>query len=257
MEQYTQNETRPVKEKSVYLLHLDGPRILVLSALVIGLLTLAVLVGMKINNGAFFEKTVSQDENLLEQPQGIGDVDSLDPMKDSLSPVADAQNNLQGTPDNQGLPQDPALADKSRTSPLPLDNSIAIEPDVKPIKPAPPVKKAAKVAKKTTPKKTSVASATKKNKDVQPVSYSETDSTAVLKGFVIQVASYDSLDKAKREVSLLKQDQYDAFYDKSKVDGRNYFRVRIGPLDTRDQALQMLDEIQQNTRYEDSYIVRN
>ncbi|HEY1405381.1 MAG TPA: SPOR domain-containing protein, partial [Spirochaetota bacterium] len=75
-------------------------------------------------------------------------------------------------------------------------------------------------------------------------------------GFVLQVASYDKSDSAKSEVKKLKAMEFDAYYDKAQVKGKEFFRVRIGPIASKDKALQMLDEIQTNPRYEESFVTQ-
>ena len=62
--------------------------------------------------------------------------------------------------------------------------------------------------------------------------------------YVLQVASFDKLDVAKKEVSTLKSMKYDAFMDKTSVKGKTFFRVRIGPVAMKDKALQMMNELQ-------------
>jgi DedD protein len=74
-------------------------------------------------------------------------------------------------------------------------------------------------------------------------------------GFFVQCASLDRIEKAKTEVQKLKELEYDAFFDKKELKGKDFYRVRIGPIATKDKALQMLEEIQQNSRYEESFIV--
>ncbi|MGL4369294.1 MAG: hypothetical protein ACRCUT_06440, partial [Spirochaetota bacterium] len=68
MEQFEnqQPHNANVKEKSVYLLHLDGARILILSAITIGLLTVAFLIGMKISGEDRNEDILAQNEALID-----------------------------------------------------------------------------------------------------------------------------------------------------------------------------------------------
>ncbi|HEY1406262.1 MAG TPA: hypothetical protein VF857_06620, partial [Spirochaetota bacterium] len=93
MEQFNQQENRPVKEKSVYLLHLDGPRILILSALVIGLITIAVLIGMKITEGGKSEEILAQNDSLMESPHSLpGGPETGEPSKEQLPDLQNAQS---------------------------------------------------------------------------------------------------------------------------------------------------------------------
>ena len=64
------------------------------------------------------------------------------------------------------------------------------------------------------------------------------------------------LSNRKKEVKKLKDLNYDAYFDKTQVKGKDFYRVRVGPLASKDKALQMLDEIQQNPRYEESFVTQ-
>jgi high-affinity K+ transport system ATPase subunit B len=49
MEDFATKEQKGIKEKSIYILHLDTPRIIILSSVIIGLVIIAALIGMNIN----------------------------------------------------------------------------------------------------------------------------------------------------------------------------------------------------------------
>ena len=70
------------------------------------------------------------------------------------------------------------------------------------------------------------------------------------------MASFDTLSKAENEKSILKSKRYDAYIDKGLVNGKNYFRVRIGPVSSSKKASELLNEIQGDSRYASSYMVR-
>jgi len=75
-------------------------------------------------------------------------------------------------------------------------------------------------------------------------------------GYSIQVASYDTREKAEREKNILKSKRFDAYVTSSIVGGKNYFRVRIGPVASQKSASLLLEEIQRDSRYAGSYIVK-
>jgi len=77
-----------------------------------------------------------------------------------------------------------------------------------------------------------------------------------MRGYSIQIGSYDTNDKAKAEISSLKKMNYDAFLDKAVVNGKNYYRVKIGPISAKGKAIDMLREIQETSKYSESYLVK-
>jgi cell division septation protein DedD len=265
MEQNFQLEPK-VKEKSVYLLHLDGPRILILSAIVIGLLSVAFLVGMKLVGDEKTETVTAQNDSILDQQGSLPPIDSLDPAKAPLPDLQPAQTQplqpAQVIPQDSVVPQSSAMQQSSKKA-----DSDALSTGSHEIIPA-SKKVSTSDAKKTSKSKT--ASNSKKSKksrtsnksdkkNVVEVSDSKitNDPTGkkLVHGFFVQLASFDKADKAKNEVTKLKDLDYDAHYDKKEVNGKEFFRVRIGPIATKEKALDMLDEIQENTKYEDSFII--
>jgi cell division septation protein DedD len=269
MEQNIQQEPK-VKEKSVYLLHLDGPRILILSAIVIGLLSVAFLVGMKFIGDDKSETVTAQNDSILDQQTPAAGVDSLDPLKaplPDLEPQANAQQN--SAPAQQALlpPQDsvvPQTSNLSQNGKKPEND--ALEGSNHEVIPA--SKKIASSDKKKAPKKNvkQASNKTKKEKTAKAekknivevsadTSEKSKNDKKTLHGYFVQLASFDKADKAKAEVVKLKNLDYDAHYDKKEVKGKDFFRVRIGPIAAKDKALEILDEIQNNPRYEESFIV--
>jgi DedD protein len=262
MEQYNPQDQHPVKEKNVYLLHLDGPRILILSALIIGLVTIAVLIGMKVSDGGQSEQVLAQNDALMEPGKNLQSRDLTDPLKDPLPDLQSQQSlavspqPLDGQLTHNGASTQPTVPQKSMGTDLPVSDPTheVIQPsktdpsklDVKPTHPA----------KKGTAKKKHKAGK-KSGDDVVEVSDGKIKSEgSSAHGFVLQVASYDKADSAKKEVKKLKDLSFDAYFDKKQVKGKDFYRVRIGPLASKDKALQMLDEIQQNPRYEESFVTQ-
>ena len=262
MEQFDQQpKNQNVKEKSMYLLHLDGARILILSAITIGLLTVAFLVGMKITGESSKDVLASQDI-VSDQSLSGTQQEPIDPSKNAL-PDLSAQTDINAIPAAplSGQGQSTALPDlpvaKTNDSAKPQDLMAADENHVV-IPPARGVSKTEKVAAKKNRKKADKKDSLKKRKDVVEVS-SETPSKIDKRArgmYVLQVASFDRLDVAKKEVSSLKTMSYDAFVDKSSVKGKSFFRVRIGPVAVKDKAIQMMNELQSNDRYAECYIVK-
>jgi len=62
--------------------------------------------------------------------------------------------------------------------------------------------------------------------------------------FSIQVAAADSLAEAEKMAASLKARGLDAYYYQVELDGRKYFRVRIGRYETREQAKAAMAELE-------------
>ena len=260
MEQFDQQQKNPnVKEKSMYLLHLDGARILILSAITIGLLTVAFLVGMKITGENGKDSLASQDI-LSEQMQPGSNQVPVDAQKSDL-PDLSSQSDISSIPATPSTGPVPSLPDlpvaKNNELQKTKDVSTAEEDHVV-IPPAREVAKTEKSSVKKSHKKADRREAGRKKTNVVEVS-SETPAKIEKhsKGmYVLQVASFDKLDVAKKEVSTLKSMKYDAFMDKTSVKGKTFFRVRIGPVAMKDKALQMMNELQSNDRYAECFVVK-
>lgn len=69
------------------------------------------------------------------------------------------------------------------------------------------------------------------------------------------MASLDSKSKAMQEQNKLKKMQFDAYVDKVNVNGKRFYRVKIGPIATKKKAVQILQELQDN-KYEESYLTK-
>jgi len=115
------------------------------------------------------------------------------------------------------------------------------------------------VAKKTVKpvRKKTVVRSPKRRSRVVEVASAEGSVQAVRKsGYSIQVASYDKKSKASSEIQKLNSMKYDAFVDRTTVRGKRYFRVRIGPVASKKKAIDLLENIQGNPRYEGSYMIK-
>ena len=70
-----------------------------------------------------------------------------------------------------------------------------------------------------------------------------------------------SLDKPDLEIEKKwieeSEKRYNAFIDSAHINGKKFYRVRIGPIYSKKKACELLDEISINSRYEESYIIKN
>lgn len=255
---------KKVKEKSVYLLHLDTPRIIILTSAIIGLVVIAFLFGMNIlKQGDSTDSQITQNSNmLLDEGRSFDHAQKNFPEKDDsakgieeklpdFDSKLDSKAPLKSKIDESGdkIVSDfkepvPVIKDPERTDPKKKKNNKKSKAESE---------KVAKKSKKNE-KDRSVEKDTKKSKDkvVEVADKKDIERS----GFSIQVASFDKKSKAQAEINSLKEMKYDSFIDDAKVDGKHYFRVRIGPISTKEKALKVLNELQEISRYESSFLVK-
>jgi cell division septation protein DedD len=223
MEHFEGNQGK-VREKSMYLLHLDTPRMIILGSVVVGLLVIAFLFGMNfIGNGG--NSKVATGDILSGGGKDMALLDQNIP--------APPHGGIEPESDLAALPEAEKASNKKE-----------------------PAHTARKHRAKSQSQKKDIASRKKSQveavvNDEQIRSYNGKRS-----GFAIQVASYDQRSRALSEVEKLKKMNYDAYIDSTSVNSRNFFRVRIGPMPSRERALSMLNELQDIERYSQCYMVR-
>lgn len=277
-----------VKEKSVYMLHLDAARIILISAAVIGIIIVSFLLGMNFIKGGDGSKNLITKHDLFD---GQKELDLLKnnipdpPDEDELSKPMD-EKLAASDKEDKGVAKEKADADKHAVDKEKKEDAIAKNEEsdtltkdninttvikgkdvkkksprqgntAKKISPSAehdsydkPVKKATAkndVKKRKRGKSKVVAVAAEKDDERKPDHGS---------GYTIQVASYDKKSKAQSEIRALKDLNYDAYLDESQVKGKQYFRVRIGPVSSKKKALELLKDVQDNDKYQESYMVR-
>jgi cell division septation protein DedD len=270
-----------VKEKSVYVLNLDIARIILISAAVVGIIVVSFLLGMNFVKGGDGAKTLVTRNDIFDNQKELdmlktnvpdgADEDELSKSIDDKMLAAD-KGAERGSPD-KGRKDDKAAGLKDESSDLLTRDNIS-EPalpdkDVK--KKTPAVDKADskkisrsdeddpadKPAKKEPVKSVSKKKKNSKSKVVEVSGEKKEQGKSAGSGhYTIQVASFDKKARAQSEVKALKDMKYDAYVDESNVKGKQYFRVRIGPVASKQKALSLLKGIQGDDRYQESYMVR-
>ncbi len=267
-----------VKEKNFYILHLDIPRIIILTSVLVGIITAAFLFGMGVvkndrpvskeltlsdmdlggsKGGDFFGKDIppipgdsAEDGATLEDKFALGDENRTDPA---------------ALPDDNRIVNPPANDDTklAKTDILKNENIREIIPpsnkNLKPVKETKTAVNSGRKHKET--KKAYTHDAVKKSEPSQGKSRiyevsRETDKGRSYDSYSVQVASYDTMSKAEKEKNLLKSKRFDAYIARSIVSGKNYFRVRIGPVSSSKKAQELLAEVQSDSRYTGSYMVK-
>lgn len=276
MENFDENNHNRMKERNVYLLHLDTPRIIIISSVIIGLVLVAFLFGMNMKkknntvsdiaslNDPFLQAPLDEKnknvilEGKLDMPLADKDL-ALNLPENSAIQKMDEKNIVQY--DNKKQVSEPGLKEPSAVDVINSDTINQIIPPAKAVtRPAnnkivkktkkKSVRKRAKVNKKSKKsRKKRVVEVVSHNKDSQSYKSSRT-------GYSIQIASLDKRNKANRERRNLKRMEYDAHIDSTKVNGKKYYRVRIGPIYSKRQAIKILNDLQEDSRYEGSYMIK-
>jgi cell division septation protein DedD len=266
-----------VKEKNLYIVHLDTPRIIILSSVIIGIITAAFLFGM-----SFMKDDKPGSKELTVSGMNFDDNKTADMLGTDIPPIpgeglddgaiedkiASVDENKDNTviKDDIKLPQGNEIA-SAKGDILTNENIREIIPPANKNKSSKKIEKVAKHDKKSVQSTTKKIAAhdKKKNDDKRELSNSKSriyevsrdvDEKRSYDSFSVQVASYDTLSKAEHEKSLLKSKRYDAYIDKTAVNGKNYFRVRIGPVSSSRKAADLLNEVQSDSRYAGSYMVK-
>jgi cell division septation protein DedD len=268
-----------IKEKNLYILHLDTPRIIIIGSVIIGIITAAFLFGM-----SFMKDGKSASKEFAVSGMNFNDDKAAEALKSEIPPVpaegvddAALEEKISGGED----PKNPAVSkDTPKKNELASakDNikhdkgDILTNDNIKEI--IPPAGK-----HKSQAKTDKIAKSDKKKENHKPIASKENKSNTQkhdntsgkskiyevsrdinekkpFNSYAVQVASYDTLSKAEHEKSLLKSKRYDAYIDKSLVNGKNYFRVRIGPVASSKKAYELLAEIQKDSRYTGSYMIK-
>jgi cell division septation protein DedD len=269
MEQFDIPHQR-VREKNMYHLHLDAARIILISAAVIAIITVSFLLGMNINKKGESSLPLTLNHDILD---GRKDMEVL-------------KNNVPEPPDEEELsrPLDEKLAgaekEDKKSAKTNVDSKSLLTKDTantsetldKASKKTSALQDASETKKLSTApnEDTKVISAKKsENKNASRKKKNARSKVIEVAGgknvqskkpgaahFAIQVASFDKKSTAQAESTTLKEKKYDAYVDETKVAGKQYFRVRIGPIESKKQALDLLNTIQASERYHDSYMVR-
>ncbi len=273
-----------VKEKNLYIVHLDTPRIIILSSVIVGIIAAAFLLGM-----SFMKDDKPASKELSISGMNFNDSKTTDMLGSEIPPIptentedgniedksamVNANKNNLAIKEEKKQPQANELAvakdeiKHDKNDVLTNENIKEIIPPAGKINSPKKTEKIAKHEKKTEKENSKkIANRVDKKREnkheltnskskIYEVSHNVNEKKNI-DSYSIQVASYDTQNKAENEKSLLKSKKYDAYVDKSSVNGKTYFRVRIGPLSSSKQAYDLLNEVQRESRYTSSYMVK-
>jgi cell division septation protein DedD len=276
MEDFATKEQKGIKEKSIYILHLDTPRIIILTSVIIGLVIISALIGMNINkqdqkdNGSFAHNNALL-ENLgvdINEKTEISENSNIEPPLNNDNILKNKENdNSIITADNSkpkdNLPANQATfgngnnnASKEPASDiLTHENIETIIPPAHVLKKS-DQKKSVKKSNEKHPDKTKDSSKRKSVVEVSSMDKSLKESEKEKNYFSIQVAAFDKKSKALSEINNLENKKYNAYVDSAKVNGKTFYKVMVGPIYSKKKAIDLLDELSANKRYEESYIIK-
>lgn len=274
-----------VKEKSVYVLNLDIARIILISAAVVGIIVVSFLLGMNFIKGGDGGKTLLTRNDVFDSqkemdmlktnvPDAVEEDELSRHLDDKMLGTDKEIKGLEGDKPDKGMIREKSAGLKDDSPDLltrdTISETVIPEKNIKKKAPAEDVMDSKKISRsdeiepaEKPAKKQAVKSVSKKKKNAKAKVVEvagekiERGKTAASGHYTIQVASFDKRATAQSEVKSLKEKSYDAFIDESRVKGKQYFRVRIGPLSTKTKALGLLKSIQENDRYQESYMVRD
>jgi cell division septation protein DedD len=282
MEQFDIPHQR-IKEKSVYLLHLDAARIILISSAIIGIIIVSFLLGMSFVKGGDGAKTLLTKNDMFDGQK------ELDLLKNNIPGLHDEDDFSKALDEKAGIYHEDNVKDKSDIDKNFIDGegeekSAAVKNESSDMLTKDNIydaSKAEKNAMKKTArennyakklsrdddaldkpaKKSALKNVSKKRKSgrskiVAVAGDAEHKKANQAGAYTIQVASYDKKASAQSEVKVLKNLNYDAFIDESQVKGKQFYRVRIGPLASKKKALDLLKAVQDNEKYRESYMVQ-
>jgi cell division septation protein DedD len=269
--EHFENNPRNVKEKSVYLLHLDTPRIIILASVIIGLILLSFLVGMNFvkgdrgdivaGNDLLFNSGNSSlpgDKKIPALPDS-GNGSLLPDEKIVNTEVLDEKNRVKDEVQKEDeASQDILTSDNIKDILPPAGESKKDDKAIKTVQKKKKAKsKVARSSKKSVKsRKNARRKKSRKKSRVIEVSDRYRSSSPKTAHYSIQVASFDTKRKADREARRLRKMNYDASVKGSRVKGKKYYRVKIGPVFNKKKAIKLLNNVQGNYRYRNSYMVK-
>jgi DedD protein len=277
MEHFDDMQTNRTKEKSVYLLHLDTPRIIIIACALVGILIIAFLIGMNFSTEERSERHVATGNEAIFAPlpdepaRDTGEIHAAERPNEPETADKASQDHAQNAVAADSKAPSPAISTPAKDS---AEKAVAQKSgkessdlltqdtanDIIPAKTQPQEKKSKSTHVISRSKKNSegerVQPKSKQHRTVEVASKTVRNDTAQREGFAVQVAAYSSRAKALQEVNKLKEHRYDPYIENTRLNGKNFFRVKIGPISSRKEAVKVLDEIKEMNRYEHSYITQ-
>jgi len=270
MENFDHQQQGNVREKQFYLLHLDTPRIIIVSSVIIGLIVISFLMGMNfIGDNENSQQIAATKTFGTEKSANLLDESIPSPPHENLDKNPFEEKILPGDEKSQVALKDLKKEEKAgeKTASADVLSSEEINEIIPPLpeekkriakkkKVVKKKKKSSRVARKKKSSKKRVAKKKKRRGRVIEVSDNTFRRTKSRSGYAVQVCSFDTKNKAKREAGRLRKMNYDTYIENSRVSGKRYYRVRVGPVSSKKKAIRLLNDIQGIDRYRASYMIK-
>jgi len=266
-----------MKEKEMYRLNLDTPRVIIMVAVIVGIVAISFLVGMNFVNQQDGATNLITSNSTIDNNKEMNlfskNIPAPPHSNDDLSDDVEKNNQIGEDRINQKTDDlgENNLEEKKSDKIAKNNEEVLTNDDIKEIIPPKRVHKRKKikistrkiikkkhVAKKIK-RKSKIYAKKKKRSKVVPVSLQykiSKNRTALKHYFSVQVVSYDVKQKAEREALKLKKMNFNAYITSKNVNGRMFFRVRIGPIYSKSKAIKLLSDVQSNSRYRSSYMLK-
>lgn len=221
---------------------------------------LVFLLGILIGQGVEERKLLKQEEPLVKVPlQPLAPGTKQGSSKDELT----FYDTLAKTPSGAKPQSEPAKESKAAEKAAKLEAKQAKETKPEPKEPqeAKPAAKEIKAAKASGTEETQASAQKPKEKTAaENTAAAETKKAAPAKSaeeeknktetaspervWTVQVNAYPEESRAQKLVERLKQKGYDAYLVKANINGKDWFRVRVGRFAARAQTKELLEELQ-------------
>jgi len=244
MEDFATKEQKGIREKSIYILHLDTPRIIILTSVIIGLVIIAALIGMNINkqdqrdNESFAHDNSVLDNLAVDSSEkaGLSENSNIEPPfnndnilknKENDNSIITADNSLKPKdifPNSQGTfgSSNNNISKEPATDILTHENIETIIPPAHVMKKSDNKKSASQ--RKTNEKRPDKIKENTKKKGVVEVSKSLKASEKDKNYFSIQVAAFDKKSKALSEISNLENKNTTLMSTVLKLTARHFIK---------------------------------
>ena len=94
-------------------------------------------------------------------------------------------------------------------------------------------------------------------KNIVPEVIVNNDTQSELLGWVIQVGAFGEKGKAVSMQNQLTDAKFDAFVEIGVNNGKDYFRVKVGPVISQDEAIKIRDSLRKKLKLESAFVTRH
>ena len=232
------NKTHPPDKPYVYAF--SSAQLVLLVCMVLALMLLSLMLGIRIeryqrtNKIIAYERLRQTSKPSPEQAPTLPEAGSglVQPVKSAPAPLKGSEAKTTASPKQpEPTPPTPATA-----KPVPPPKPVPVKPSPQPK----PEAKAALSTPKVEPKKPTPPP------EEEPVSKGH---------YAVQVASSQDKSMAGTQAEILKKKGFESYVEEIDLESKGrFFRVMVGPFQTKTKALEVRGELIKDSRFSDSYI---